>query len=72
VIDLTSPRSPDLAILRNPDALVAVNGNIERPTGPGLGIEVDEEAVRAAHRTDIEVPAGNPQWNYPDGSFAEW
>jgi galactonate dehydratase len=72
VLDLTSPDSADLAFLRNPEVLVAVKGHIERPTGPGLGIEVDEEAVRAAHRPELDVPAGNPQWSYPDGSFAEW
>jgi galactonate dehydratase len=72
VIDLSSAGSPDLAILRNPEVLVPVSGHLDRPTGPGLGIDVDEEAVRAAHRPDLLVPAGNPAWTYPDGSFAEW
>jgi galactonate dehydratase len=72
VIDLTSAASPDLAILRNPEVLVPVSGHIERPTGPGLGIDVDEEAVRAAHRPGPSVLRGNPAWSYPDGSFAEW
>jgi galactonate dehydratase len=72
VIDLASTGSADLAILRNPEVLVAVSGHIERLTGPGLGIEIDEDAVRAAHRPDLLVPAGNPSWTYPDGGFAEW
>jgi galactonate dehydratase len=72
IIDLSSAASPDLAILRNPEVLVAVAGYLERPTGPGLGIEVDEDAVRAAHRDDLLVPAGSPRWTYPDGGFAEW
>jgi galactonate dehydratase len=72
VIDLTSAGSEDLAILRNPEVLVPVSGHIERPTGPGLGIDVDEDAVRAAHRSDLLVPGGSPMWSYPDGSFAEW
>jgi hypothetical protein len=72
VIDLTGPRSPDLAILRDPQVLVAMDGHLRRPTGPGLGIEVDEDAVRAGHRPDLLVPAGKPRWDYPDGSFAEW
>ncbi len=71
VIDLTSVDSPDLSILRNPEVLVADRGHIPLLTGPGLGIEIDEDAVRARHR-DIDIPAGNPQWVYDDGGFAEW
>jgi galactonate dehydratase len=45
-------------------------GRAPRPTAPGLGIEVDERAVRDAardpHRWRNEV------WRHPDGSFAEW
>jgi len=72
VIDLTSADSPDLAILRNPEALVAVDGHVPRLTGPGLGVEIDEEAVRAADRDDLLAPAGNPRWVAPDGGYAEW
>ena len=72
VIDLTGPESPDLRILRNPEVLVAVEGHIPRLVGPGLGIDVDEDAVRAADRGDLGVPVGIPRWTYPDGSFAEW
>ncbi len=40
------------------------------PTQPGLGIDVDEDAVRRAaadpHRWR------NPLWRHPDGSLAEW
>lgn len=71
IIDLRSADSPDLAILRNPEVLVAVDGHVPRLTGPGLGIEIDEDAVRAA-AIELEVPDGNPQWSHPDGSFAEW
>ncbi len=72
VIDLTSAASADLAILSNPEVLVPESGYLARPTGPGLGIEVDEDAVRAAHRPDLLVPEGNPTWTYADGGFAEW
>ncbi|RCK69237.1 galactonate dehydratase [Desertihabitans brevis] len=46
------------------------DGWIHRLTGPGLGIEVDEDAVREADRS----PHGwrSPVWRHPDGSFAEW
>ncbi|UOY02572.1 galactonate dehydratase [Blastococcus sp. PRF04-17] len=41
-----------------------------RPTGPGLGIEVDEAAVRRA--AEIGHRWRGPIWRHPDGSFAEW
>jgi galactonate dehydratase len=47
-----------------------VNGNIERLTGPGLGIEVDEAAVRAADTRGHSWRS--PLWRHPDGSLAEW
>lgn len=71
VIDLASADSPDLAILRNPEVLVADRGHIPLLTGPGLGIDIDEDAVRARHR-EIDIPVGVPQWVHGDGGFAEW
>ena len=46
------------------------DGFIERLTGPGLGIEIDDAAVRdaAAHW----VPWRGPIWRHRDGGFAEW
>ncbi|MHA6802998.1 galactonate dehydratase [Salinifilum ghardaiensis] len=45
-------------------------GHVARPTGPGLGIEVDEEAVAEAEK---RAPRWrNPVWRHEDGSFAEW
>ncbi|MEB8336927.1 galactonate dehydratase [Streptomyces endophyticus] len=45
-------------------------GHIRRPLAPGLGIEVDEKAVR---RADGKAPDWhNPVWRHADGSFAEW
>ncbi len=45
-------------------------GFIDRLTAPGLGIEVDEAAVRAA--AAIGHDWHNPVWRRPDGSFTEW
>ena len=46
------------------------DGFVARPTKPGLGIEVDADAVqRAAHRGHGWTP---PPWRHLDGSFAEW
>lgn len=52
------------------EPLKFVDGHFELLTGPGLGIEIDEAAVRAADKR------GNawrtPVWRHSDGSFAEW
>lgn len=37
---------------------------------PGLGIEMDEGAIRAA--AAVPAPYGPPHWSNPDGSYAEW
>jgi len=47
-----------------------VNGNIERLTGPGLGIEIDEAAVRAADARGHVWRT--PVWRHADGALAEW
>jgi galactonate dehydratase len=47
-----------------------VEGCIERLTAPGLGIEVDEAAVRDADRRGHAWRG--PVWRHSDGSFAEW
>ncbi|MFB7997996.1 galactonate dehydratase [Streptomyces sp. NPDC056002] len=45
-------------------------GSLLRTERPGLGVDVDEAAVRAA---DAKGHAWrNPVWRYEDGSFAEW
>ena len=47
-----------------------VDGHVERFTGPGLGIEVDEARVREADRRGHAWR--NPVWRHDDGGFAEW
>jgi galactonate dehydratase len=47
-----------------------VDGHAHRTTLPGLGVTVDEAAVRAADRTGHAWR--NPVWRHDDGSFAEW
>lgn len=47
-----------------------VDGHIERLTGPGLGVEIDEHAVRVADKRGHSWRS--PAWRHPDGSFAEW
>jgi galactonate dehydratase len=59
-----------LAYLADPQPLSIVDGHINRLDGPGLGITVDEDAVRRADRRGHAWR--NPTWRHPDGSFAEW
>ncbi|MEU5846954.1 galactonate dehydratase [Saccharopolyspora shandongensis] len=46
------------------------DSHVDRLTGPGLGIEVDEAAVRRA--AEIGQRWRNPLWRNEDGSFTEW
>jgi galactonate dehydratase len=50
--------------------LTAVDGNLPIPSGPGLGIEIDEAAVREANKDRHRWR--NPIFRTSDGSFAEW
>lgn len=47
-----------------------VDGGFERLTGVGLGIEIDENAVR--HASSRWESWQNPIWRHADGSVAEW
>jgi len=46
------------------------DGYLSLPNGPGLGIEVDEAAVRRADQLGHDWHS--PVWRHADGSFAEW
>jgi galactonate dehydratase len=59
-----------LDYLVDPEPLRIVAGHIPRLEGVGLGITVDEAAVRRADRTGHAWR--NPVWRHDDGSFAEW
>ncbi|WP_431929037.1 galactonate dehydratase [Nonomuraea jabiensis] len=50
--------------------LTFVDGHVERLTAPGLGIEVDDQAVRAADKKGHAWRS--PIWRHRDGSYAEW
>jgi galactonate dehydratase len=47
-------------------------GWLTLPDGPGLGIEVDEAAVRRAALPPDAPGWGAPMWRLADGSVAEW
>jgi galactonate dehydratase len=62
--------SQSLEYLTDESVFAFEDGYVERPTGPGLGIEVDEDHVRSQAQT--EVNWYNPVWHHEDGSIAEW
>jgi len=59
-----------LDYIDDPAAFAYADGHVAIPQGPGLGITINEEAVRrgaeAGHRWRP------PVWRHKDGSFAEW
>lgn len=59
-----------LDYLVDPAVFAFTDGHVARPTAPGLGIDIDEAAVRKAaedpHRWRNDI------WRLKDGSFAEW
>ena len=59
-----------LTFVTNPEVLTPADGFLSIPTGPGLGVAIDEAAVREAHNDRHRWR--NPIWRYQDGSFAEW
>lgn len=54
----------------NPGVFAYQDGMVAIPTGPGLGIEVNEAYVR--ERAQEGHRWRNPVWRHRDGSFAEW
>jgi galactonate dehydratase len=57
-----------LDYLEDPSVFEYEDGYVDLPEGPGLGIDVDEDAVRASEEPDWH----NPVWRHEDGSVAEW
>jgi galactonate dehydratase len=59
-----------LDYLVDPSVFEFCDGSVALLTGPGLGVEINEAAVRRA----AESPHSwrNPVWRHDDGSFAEW
>lgn len=54
--------------LESDDILEPVDGFLQIPDGPGLGISIDEERIRDSDDVDWH----NPVWRHDDGSIAEW
>lgn len=59
-----------LDYIRNRDVFAYKEGMVQIPSGPGLGIEVDEEYVNLMSKQGHDWH--NPIWRHRDGSVAEW
>lgn len=59
-----------LDYVNNREVFAYEDGMVKIPTGPGLGIEVNEAYVR--ERAAEGHRWRNPVWRHKDGSFAEW
>lgn len=59
-----------LSYLADPAVFAYRDGHVPVPAGPGLGITVDEAAVRRA--AAVGHRWRNPVWRLGDGSIAEW
>jgi galactonate dehydratase len=59
-----------LDYLVDPGVFEYENGYVDVPSGPGLGIELDESYVE--EQSEKTVDWHNPVWRHDDGSVAEW
>ena len=59
-----------LDYLADPSVFAYDHGYVPRLTGPGLGIQVNEEKVR--EMAQIGHDWKNPVWRVEDGNLAEW
>jgi galactonate dehydratase len=59
-----------LDYITDPSVFAYADGHVAIPQGPGLGITINEDAVRRAAATGHRWRP--PVWRHKDGSFAEW
>jgi galactonate dehydratase len=59
--------------MKNPEVFAVKQGAIELLTGPGLGIELNEELIRSEAQEAAKLdPWINPIFRGPDGAVREW
>lgn len=59
-----------LDYVKNQEDFAFVNGRVQLPHRPGLGVEVNKELVLEENKTPHAWK--NPVWRHEDGSVAEW
>ncbi|WP_435861911.1 hypothetical protein [Streptomyces lincolnensis] len=55
---------------QTPELFCFVDGHAALGSRPGLGVDIDENAVRRA--AEAGHPWRNPVWRGADGAFTEW
>lgn len=61
-----------LSYIKNPEVLDVEGGMVKTLTGPGLGIEINEDLVRKIAKESEGYHWRNPVWRGEDGSIREW
>ena len=69
-LDLADPGSEHLDYLTDRTVFGFQGGYVGRPDRPGLGIDIDEDAVTRAAQDGHRWRS--PVWRHPDGGHAEW
>lgn len=59
-----------LTYLKDPKVFEVTKGAVDTPTGPGLGVEINEDLVR--EEASKPFTWRNPAWRGPDGDLREW
>ena len=59
-----------LTYVKNKEVFAVSEGHVGIPSGAGLGVTIDEDAVRAAARDPHKWRS--PLWRNPDGGVTEW
>lgn len=59
-----------LDYVTDPSVFDYADGMVKIPSGPGLGVDINEEYV--IERAEQGHRWRNPVWRHADGSFAEW
>ncbi|MDO6414254.1 galactonate dehydratase [Sphingomonas sp. BIUV-7] len=69
-IHYNGPSEDLTTLMKNPDIFAVSDGAVQVPSGPGLGVEIDDEAVRDMARNPHRWR--NPAWRGPNGELREW
>ena len=69
-IHYNAPSQDLTTLVRNPEMFAVQDGNVALPPGPGLGVEIDEAAVRDMAKDPHKWRT--PEWRGPLGELREW
>jgi galactonate dehydratase len=59
--------------MTNPEVFAVKDGSVGLLTGPGLGVELNEELIRSEAKEAAKLdPWVNPIFRGPDGAVREW